>query len=833
MRHKLYKTLFFLFMILVSYSAKSQVVDLGTPRKAGEFHPGYFGATNKGNSLWVVSQCYDTATTGWVIKISEHDGSGWTDHLKMAATPEKQILLNACFYNGDLYFNASFAQLTLNSVSYQSKHCILKWDGSNLQFIDSIIGNYVSDMDTFNNKLIIEGNFSKIGNVNVPFMAEYDGSSWKSLGTPANWVNFQPTMSQRLGQLVNQGNKLYITGQNKIVDVTKPQYFGLAVYNGTDLSPVDSSEFSGVYSGQGEIYAHPDSNAYYFNDSIYLTFYCEPGKARTVINHDPANYERFNNPRKMFAYRGPSVYTLKATSQGPVIKTTAFIEKLTGKNLKRIYLPDTLKMNINNNYGMFGKDAVFFMMYRINAPIDSTILRFFRLDSSDNLAALLSGKAYIDADNNCQFNPGDIPLANSWMKMTPGNRMSYTDKNGNYIFSGIPGGTFDVSIVKPEFKDLSCPSTGKYSVTITADSNLVRDFGLEFDSTHLDLNVSIYAHAGWRARRGRDELYTVTIKNNSAFTKSGTALVTFDKGLVSPVSQNTELVFTGSKGVLTFTSLSPAQSMSAQFLLKSDSTLDFNTYHNIYAELDSTIKAWDSDSTNDHDTVKVVIVGPYDPNDKTSKPSGNVLPGTRFIQYHINFQNVGNDTAYKVVVVDTIDMRMPLEKIVIGSSSHKFKLNVKDNILSFVFADIKLVDSATNEPGSKGYIRYSAVLNQELPIGASVHNRAHIYFDFNEAIHTNTATVTIKEKEENPSDLQTIDLGSLKIYPNPGSGRVFIENMLEKQSFSLYNVNGMMVISGRLEQGLNEVNVAELPEGIYLLVTGDGQVTARLIVMHP
>src|SRR5690606_22403179 len=130
-------------------------------------------------------------TTGkWNLKISEHNGATWVDHVSIEAAPDKQNQLSACFYQGDLYFNASFSSLTLNSVTYPAgMHGIFKWDGTAVQFVDSIIGPFgdIYDMDTFNNKLVISGYFTKIGTVNASMLAEYDGSTWQSVGTPANW----------------------------------------------------------------------------------------------------------------------------------------------------------------------------------------------------------------------------------------------------------------------------------------------------------------------------------------------------------------------------------------------------------------------------------------------------------------------------------------------------------------------------------------------------------------------------------------------------------------------------------------------------------------------
>jgi hypothetical protein len=58
--------------------------------------------------------------------------------------------------------------------------------------------------------------------------------------------------------------------------------------------------------------------------------------------------------------------------------------------------------------------------------------------------------------------------------------------------------------------------------------------------------------------------------------------------------------------------------------------------------------------------------------------------------------------------------------------------------LKFLFPNILLPDSNTNEVASHGFIQYSVKLNAGLPEGTLISNRADIYFDFNQPVLTNT-----------------------------------------------------------------------------------------------
>ena len=63
--------------------------------------------------------------------------------------------------------------------------------------------------------------------------------------------------------------------------------------------------------------------------------------------------------------------------------------------------------------------------------------------------------------------------------------------------------------------------------------------------------------------------------------------------------------------------------------------------------------------------------------------------------------------------------------------------------MKFIFNDIFLPDSTTNEPESHGYITYTINQNPDLPNNSKIKNTAAIYFDFNDPVITNTVLNTI------------------------------------------------------------------------------------------
>jgi uncharacterized repeat protein (TIGR01451 family) len=146
------------------------------------------------------------------------------------------------------------------------------------------------------------------------------------------------------------------------------------------------------------------------------------------------------------------------------------------------------------------------------------------------------------------------------------------------------------------------------------------------------------------------------------------------------------------------------------------------------------------------------IIDSYDPNDKVVQPQGvtaqNFVNPNQLLDYKIRFQNTGSDTAYKVVIVDTLSPFLDPSTIEWGVSSHTYVpsiIGTTGPALMFTFDNINLVDSLTNELGSQGFIKFKIAPFDSLPNGTEIHNDADIYFDYNDPILTNDAWVTLHD----------------------------------------------------------------------------------------
>ncbi|MFM2286812.1 MAG: hypothetical protein RLZZ543_2309 [Bacteroidota bacterium] len=220
-----------------------------------------------------------------------------------------------------------------------------------------------------------------------------------------------------------------------------------------------------------------------------------------------------------------------------------------------------------------------------------------------------------------------------------------------------------------------------------------------------------------------------------------------------------------------------------------------------------------------------LIIGAYDPNDKFAWPFGagntSKISRTDDLEYRIRFQNTGNDTAFTIVVVDTLSALLNPSTIRITGNSHPFIYDVQGNVVTFTFPNILLPDSTTNLEGSIGYIRFNIAQVVSNPDYYQIDNSADIYFDFNPPVRTNTAIRTV--------GLESLGLAattstSEKViaYPVPASDVMSFTLPsswnASSYTFQLSDLTGRMV-QQRIGNGSTmTTSVNELHAGIYLAV---------------
>lgn len=390
-------------------------------------------------------------------------------------------------------------------------------------------------------------------------------------------------------------------------------------------------------------------------------------------------------------------------------------------------------------------------------PLSSLPLCNFYNSTGCDVFYNVTGKTYFDDNANCNFDAGDVNIRNAKVQLFKNGQLyqqAFTGGEGFYTFDmqNAPG-TYETSIDSTFLPfTISCPDTGYYTSQLTATDTLFfnKDFGLK---CKLGFDLGVYDIL-------RD--HTKIFRPASFHTINLVAgdIAKFYGATCANVSGQVRVVFTGPATAVSFPGLAPtniagniitwdvadfgAVSLFNSFLIETQIDTFAQAGDLVCFDMSITPTTGDNDVFNNQLSHCFVVVNAYDPNNKEVYPAGYTDTSVHWLTYTINFQNTGNAPAEHVYLMDTLDSNLDESTIQLLTYSHdNYTQVLPGGIVKFNFPNINLPDSTSNEPQSHGYVRYKIKLKDNLPIGTVIENTAHIYFDFNPAIVTNTTVNTL------------------------------------------------------------------------------------------
>ncbi|MFM6983469.1 MAG: T9SS type A sorting domain-containing protein [Chitinophagaceae bacterium] len=231
------------------------------------------------------------------------------------------------------------------------------------------------------------------------------------------------------------------------------------------------------------------------------------------------------------------------------------------------------------------------------------------------------------------------------------------------------------------------------------------------------------------------------------------------------------------------------------------------------------------DTMGNRDSIVHRCTYSYDPNMKYCLPEGKVFSSLKKVRYHIEFQNEGNDYAYRVRVVDTLNVKIPVYEFRMHAASHDYKVSSNGNVLTWTFEDIMLAPKSLSEEGSKGYLEFDANISSDIRVGDSIYNNAMIYFDLNEPIRTKNATIIRASRD---IGLTEIGSGQIRLYPNPASTYIYVDQLGEGR-YSIYNSIGQLMGEYKIGEKAVKIDIRQFTAGIYI-IRGEKGETYRFVV---
>ncbi len=418
----------------------------------------------------------------------------------------------------------------------------------------------------------------------------------------------------------------------------------------------------------------------------------------------------------------------------------------------------------------------------------------YRIDSLLFYSQTISGELYLDQDGDCTMDNNEVFDQNSWQFTLTGNGniLRTFSINGKYNFH-VPKGTYTLEVYPTSSRWNVCQE--EYEINIdTDDQEYIQNIGISSDELCSDLKIDISTAL---IRRGRSSTYYVEVENIGNEKNIDSYIdITLDKYYEAfDFNPSVFEMLNDSILRLRLEELKVTESDRFSFKVNVSASAPLGYQHRVSYELFSNNCC--QISSPKQATEYKLNTGPYDPNDMRVFNSRSWeaynMAANEEQTYHIRFQNTGNDTAFDAKIRVQIDSYLDLNTLQILGSSHDLIPGFNDvGELVFMFDDIMLPDSTTNENASHGFVRFK-INHKELPnLDYEFNSVSAIYFDYNYPIITNFAKCKIGQECGLPES--TIELIEL----------------CQGESYSDYNETGVYYDILKSSAGCDSISMLDL-----------------------
>ncbi|MBP7409437.1 MAG: T9SS type A sorting domain-containing protein [Flavobacteriales bacterium] len=433
----------------------------------------------------------------------------------------------------------------------------------------------------------------------------------------------------------------------------------------------------------------------------------------------------------------------------------------------------------------------------------------------------VNGTAYMDDNEDCAMAYNETRVPQAVMQIEPGGYFEMTNASG-YYHANIPYGSYTIEQAPSNVVEHCAGAPIPFDLSSGA-TLVTRNFP---DTALLPRDVWIDL-ASSAARPGFQTSVHVGVQHATpGATGNLTISLTFDP-LLSFVSATPTGNVVGNTITWTTAQLTSfaQRSVGAVFQVPADVGLIGTEL--LYTASVSIVQP-EVDLTNNSTTYTRTITGSYDPNAKEVVTSSDfsdelyLIDEDEWVDYTIQFQNTGNDTAFFVVITDTLPSTLDPLTFRLGARSHPCIVDMMgQGVLRFAFPNILLPDSNVNEPRSHGFVKFR--IQPRLPIlpGTTIENIANIFFDYNPAIITGPSVLVA---EFSTSVLPNSYVTGLELFPNPTNGSFTVRSPHSSiRSVQLLSADGRLVMQEQSAGGPSiMIDATSLAPGTYIVVTTSG-----------
>ncbi len=380
---------------------------------------------------------------------------------------------------------------------------------------------------------------------------------------------------------------------------------------------------------------------------------------------------------------------------------------------------------------------------------------------------------------------------------------------------------YDVNFtIYPEFTPYFSSSINYNDLLFDSLQTNIYYFPITIIQDFNDVSVSMFIPFSTNAPRpNRNYVKRIKIKNIGTVPASG--LLTFIKDPVLTI-QGTNAnnpTFTSDGFTFNYSNLNPTDELLTYVTLYVPN-IPTVSIGQVLTNSVSCTNPGDINLNNNSFNISSPILNSYDPNNKLESHGGQIEFSTfsenDYLFYTINFENIGNASAFVVRIEDLLDEKLDESSLRMIHSSHNYQLERINNQLIWNFPNINLPPSVEDTDIGKGFVQFKIKPKPGFAIGNIIENTAEIYFDYNPAIITNTVETQFVEN----LSVSDFSSSSVVLYPNPTKDafqiqlngtdliqNISIHDVLGKQIFQKENIN-LYTIS---------VDISSFNKGIYFV----------------
>lgn len=204
------------------------------------------------------------------------------------------------------------------------------------------------------------------------------------------------------------------------------------------------------------------------------------------------------------------------------------------------------------------------------------------------------------------------------------------------------------------------------------------------------------------------------------------------------------------------------------------------------------------------------------------------------IEYVLMFQNTGNTVINSLIIKDTLSAYLDPSSIQPGASSHPFRLEVDNQIVTIYLDSLNLSTESADKYVSRGFVSFRVQQVPDNPIGSVIESKSAVFLNATtDKVTTNVVWHTVGEAFSSlvSSTEETITKQiAVQVMPNPAHGITTFQleqAEIHKGALQIFSRDGKLVDQRGFSGTQVKWNTREIPAGLYFYrLVGEGQILA-------